>query len=61
MPKFIAVIEDNAEVIEAKDRDEAEKIAYEMWQEQVDENWYVQDATKENLAYWGLEETDDED
>lgn len=60
MPKYIAVIEDNPEVIEAKDFAEAQTIAQEMWQ-QVDENWYVEEATKENLANWNLEETDDED
>lgn len=61
MPKFIAVIEDNPEIIEAKDRDKANRIAYEMWRDQVDENWYVEEATKENMENWGLEETSDED
>ena len=61
MPKFIAVIEDNPEIIEAKDFAEAQTIAQEMWQQQVDENWYVEEATKENLANWNLEETSDED
>ena len=58
MPKFIAVIEGCAEVIEAETTAKAEAIAYEIWR--VGANWYVEEATKENLANWGLE-TSDED
>ena len=59
MPKYIIVVNGEAEVIEAESRGAAKEIAHQTWLETTEQDYYVEDATKENLVEWDLEDEED--
>jgi len=61
MPKFIIIYAGVYEVVEAKDNEAAEKLAYQAWIEYIEHDYGVEDYSKEYAIELGLEEPDEEE